>query len=291
MIRVIRPAVAIGADAAIEHELAQLRYAVQRRAYDLFQRRGPRDPAFDDWLDAERQLFHRAPIRLVRHDQGFRLAVLVAGYDPDSLVVRVSERRILIHAPAPSGADLAMGERLLADELQLPLLRAIDLPVGVDHERIEVGVEGAWLVVELPDFHSRPESEPEPILDAAAELRQPRPTPSAEPSAPATPRTDPTPAVPETARMAPTPADRAEPASHPELDPTPQTVQPTPAPAVDPRPSASRPKARQPAGPPPKGNSTGAAARPAKPLAAADRPRPPSAWRSWLTRLRSRRTR
>ena len=84
---------------SIFNELEHLHDAINRRAYELFRRRGDLwESPLADWLNAERQLVWKPAIELRRKDNEFEVLAATAGVEAKDLDVEVTPEDVLIKA-------------------------------------------------------------------------------------------------------------------------------------------------------------------------------------------------
>jgi HSP20 family molecular chaperone IbpA len=83
----------------IFNELEQLHNTINRRAYDLFRRRGDVwEGPLADWLNAERQLVWRPAIELRQKDNKFEVLAATPGVEAKDLDVQITAEDLLIKA-------------------------------------------------------------------------------------------------------------------------------------------------------------------------------------------------
>ncbi len=83
----------------IFNELEQLHNAINRRAYDLFRKRGDLwGGPLADWLNAERQLVWQPAIELRQKDNQFEVLAATPGVEAKDLDVQITPEDVLIKA-------------------------------------------------------------------------------------------------------------------------------------------------------------------------------------------------
>jgi HSP20 family protein len=94
-----RNGIALRKAETIFNELEQLHNAIDRRAYDLFRRRGDLwGGPLADWLNAERQLVWKPAIELRRKDNQFEVLAATPGVEAKDLDVQITAEDVLIKA-------------------------------------------------------------------------------------------------------------------------------------------------------------------------------------------------
>jgi HSP20 family protein len=119
---------------------------VQRRAFDLFHKRGGiggRD--LDDWLQAERQLHPAA--ELIERERDFQIRVALPGYDPKDVQVAALPDSILLEAKASSHPDKEDGEVRFSEFSESAVCRRFDLPGGIDVEKVAAKLDKGILEI------------------------------------------------------------------------------------------------------------------------------------------------
>lgn len=142
-------------------EFDKLADRIRVQAYNLFSHRGAGDGhALDDWLAAEREVCWPAA-ELAERDGEFVLNVALAGFEPGEITVTASPREILVRAThkheqksAGKGEPKVRWTEFRSDNV----LRRVELPSGVDLEKISADFHNGLLKIVAPKAQPAVES-------------------------------------------------------------------------------------------------------------------------------------
>jgi HSP20 family molecular chaperone IbpA len=114
-------------------EAKELFDSIARRAYEIFESEG-RVPghALDDWLQAEAELFQRAPLKITESREGVTVQADVRGFAPKVLEVDLEPRRVTIIGKRYNTAKRSTDTGNSSESLTTELLRTMQLPVEID---------------------------------------------------------------------------------------------------------------------------------------------------------------
>lgn len=145
------PVRVVPAPALAERE-SRLRERIERRAYELFERRGSvhgRD--VEDWLQAESELVRRFPHTVAKTDHAFIVFAELPGmWTADQLVVGVEARRLIISGEREVEVTYSDAQGTRTEKRAQSIFQALDLPVDVDPARATAGLAGMTLEVVMP---------------------------------------------------------------------------------------------------------------------------------------------
>jgi len=118
---------------------------IQRRAFDVFQRRGGTDGwDLDDWFQAERQLLPEA--ELIERENGFQLQVALPGYEPKDIQVVVLPDSILVQAKAAHRLE-GEGRVRFSEFKKEEVSRRFELPHAIDVDKVAAKLDKGILHV------------------------------------------------------------------------------------------------------------------------------------------------
>ncbi len=133
-------------------ETQQLRLAIARRAYELFEARG-REHGHDleDWLRAESELLRPVSISTSESVDQFTIRASVIGFEENELRVSIEPRRITILGKKGRNATETEGGKVeYIDWYPDQILQCIDLATEVIPESSVVELQSGLLKFELP---------------------------------------------------------------------------------------------------------------------------------------------
>ena len=142
---------------SIDRLIQEIYNQVARRAYERFQQRGfAHGNHFDDWLQAEAELFQTAPIHIEEEDDKFVVRAEVPGFRPGQVEVRVEPRRVLISGYAEQqDKQKTRGQTIYTEGRSTQLFRALNLPTEILPEKAQGSLADGVLQIVLPKAISR----------------------------------------------------------------------------------------------------------------------------------------
>ena len=125
--------------ASVEENDGSIRKAIERRAYELYDRDGFKEGRDQEhWFRAEKELTMKDALCSFEDDE-VTVRIATGGFSGATVLVSISARSALILS--------------LEDELGRPdsdFLRVVSLPVNVDPTRVTCALDGNDLVLKLP---------------------------------------------------------------------------------------------------------------------------------------------
>jgi HSP20 family molecular chaperone IbpA len=124
---------------------------ISRRAFEICESRGfvPGHEK-EDWLRAESELLHPIPLGLFESVDKYVVQAEVPGFRKRDLEITAEPRRLVIAGLRDSNLERKNGQVICSELRADRLLRAVDLPSGVDTSRVSTTLEDGILTVELP---------------------------------------------------------------------------------------------------------------------------------------------
>jgi HSP20 family protein len=132
-------------------EIAKRFEDVQRRAYELFEkRRCEAGHALEDWLKAEHELFGWPVAEMSERADGYELQVRLPGLDAKNIQITVAPQEIIVHG-ATESKNLTGNATVLWSEFETPsVCRRFELPGPIDIARVSTKLENGVLTVVIP---------------------------------------------------------------------------------------------------------------------------------------------
>ncbi len=149
---------------AVFRDIGEVRAAIGRRAFELFQRRGCA-PGYEmeDWLEAERELFYVPPAEVDERESGFRLTMSAPGFEAEDIHVIVWQREVLVEGKTERMPETRR-DNMRADHLESrTLYRHFDLPAPIETDAVTARVDQGSLAIEAPKHRAQ-----KPSVRAAA---------------------------------------------------------------------------------------------------------------------------
>lgn len=129
-------------------ETIDLLNGVQRRAYELFERRGGAPGnEIGDWLQAEREIFQVPRIELSENDGEFQLQVAVPGFDAKDLRVAALPDVVIVEGETAHQHRDKKGNVRLCEFGERKVFRQIPLPERVDVDHVSATLDKGLLEI------------------------------------------------------------------------------------------------------------------------------------------------
>jgi len=131
--------------------LAELRDAIRRRAFELFQKRGGElGKDLDDWLQAERDLFYTPHAAVNENEASYRMLISTPGFDASDIEVIATPRELLVEAKKERRLE-PKRDSLRAGALESrTLFRRFDLTAPIETDHATARIDEGSLTIEAP---------------------------------------------------------------------------------------------------------------------------------------------
>ena len=118
-----------------------------RRAYEIFERNGGFGRDFDNWLQAERELFWKPAIELHEKDKYFVLEAALSGVDPKDLDIEVTPEDIVLKANIQHEHKEDKGTVHICEFESGKMFRSIHLPTKINPDKVKAEFKDGLLRV------------------------------------------------------------------------------------------------------------------------------------------------
>lgn len=133
------------------HEMQDLHHLIARRAYELFANSGfSHGHDLNDWLRAERELLHPAPVELAETDSEVILRAELPGFRENEVTVAVEPVRVIIFAEHQVDIEQTKAKTLYSEWQSNRVFRCLNLPVRVNPRKATKHLSNGMLEVKLP---------------------------------------------------------------------------------------------------------------------------------------------
>jgi hypothetical protein len=127
--------------ASVEENDGEIRKAIERRAYELYERDGSKDGSDQEhWFRAERELTIQDAACLIENGE-VTVRLPMEGFSASTVLVSISARSALI---------LSLDDESRPSCIDSDFLRVVSIPVAVDATRVTCELDGGDLVLKLP---------------------------------------------------------------------------------------------------------------------------------------------
>jgi len=130
-------------------EMRRMLSDVERKAFDLFQRRGAAlGHELDDWLQAERETLSAPSAELTETPGGFALRMAIPGFSAKQVQVTATPQELIVKAEHPS-QDANSDERMCWSELPPngKACRRVPLPATIDIAKVTATLDDGMLLI------------------------------------------------------------------------------------------------------------------------------------------------
>lgn len=143
---------------SIVEEIMGRQEMIAQRAFDLFRSHADMFSAeFDDWLQAERELFPQPSIEVRKANNHFEINAALPGVDPKKVDVKVTAEDVLITAERETTGVTAEAAGK-TPEGKVQYFRSIHLPEPIDPSHVKADYRHGRLHVSAPIVKPEPRS-------------------------------------------------------------------------------------------------------------------------------------
>jgi len=140
----------------LQPHVEEVRAAIARRAYELFEAGGwQHGHDREHWFRAETELLANAPAHLTESGDALNLGVTIEGFKKSEIKTSIEPRRIVVVGKRRVGAPAKKRTGIAYPEL---ILSVIDLPVDISPKKAVIQFRTGMLTFELPKSKDAPVS-------------------------------------------------------------------------------------------------------------------------------------
>jgi HSP20 family protein len=144
---------------SIIDEIMRRQEMIARRAFELFKNHEDMFSAdFDDWLQAERELFPQPSIELRKMDNHFEIDAALPGVDPKKVDVKVTAEDVLItgEREVPRAGAMTAEAAGKTSDGKVQYFRSIHLPEPIDPNNVKADYRQGLLHLSAPIVKTEP---------------------------------------------------------------------------------------------------------------------------------------
>jgi HSP20 family protein len=132
--------------------------AIERRAFDLFEKRGCQlGHDLEDWIQAERDIVSAEldvvfspPCELLDEGKEFKAQIAMPGFDAKDVQVSVTQDSIVVKAHAAHNHEQKEGSFSFRESAQNNLFHRLAFPASIDIDKVSASLENGILQVTAP---------------------------------------------------------------------------------------------------------------------------------------------
>jgi HSP20 family protein len=145
--REVTPAIRTG---ALSDEIKQMFDSVAQRAFQIFQSNGVFGHDLENWLQAERELFHPVHLDVSESAEAFTVRAEVPGFAAKELEVNIEGQCLAISGKREKREERKDRKSVYSEYCSDQVLRVVELPADVKAEAATASLKDGILSVEMP---------------------------------------------------------------------------------------------------------------------------------------------
>jgi len=124
---------------------------IEQRAHEIFKRSGAIDGhALDDWLKAESEFLHPAPLDIEESDSEYVVRVEAPGFLEKEIEVAANPDQVIISAQHKSESEHKKGKTVRTEQQSTSICRAFSLPSNINPHGVKKHLRDGVLEIRLP---------------------------------------------------------------------------------------------------------------------------------------------
>ncbi len=132
-------------------EIAKQFEAIERRAFDLFEKRGSElGHDLEDWLQAERDVVWSPATELMDEGKEFRARIALPGFDAKDVHVTALPDALVVQAGTTHTHEEKEGNVCFCEFSRNNLFRRLTLPASIDVDKVSASLDKGILQVIAP---------------------------------------------------------------------------------------------------------------------------------------------
>jgi len=132
-------------------EIAKRLEAVQRRAFELFEKRGREDGhELEDWFKAEQELFGSAAAELTEKNGVYEIGVTLPGFEAKDVEVTATPAEVVIHAATQKEKKSEKDNVLWTEFGSDDVYRRFQVPNAINVDQVTAKLDNGLLRVIAP---------------------------------------------------------------------------------------------------------------------------------------------
>ncbi len=134
-------------------EIAKRLQGVQRRAFDLFEKRGRElGHEWEDWFKAEHELFGWPAAELSEKDGAYGLEITLPGFEAKDVEVTVTPNEVIVHAATEKESKTQKDNVLWTEFGSNDVYRRFDVPNAINVDQVTAKLDNGILRVNAPEI-------------------------------------------------------------------------------------------------------------------------------------------
>jgi HSP20 family protein len=132
-------------------EIAKRLEAVERRAFDLFEKRGRElGHELEDWLEAERELLGTSTAELTEKNGAYEIGIALPGFEAKDIEVTTTPNEVIVHAATKEEEKTQKDDRLWSQLRSNEFYRRFEVPVAINVDQVTAKLAAGMLHITVP---------------------------------------------------------------------------------------------------------------------------------------------
>jgi HSP20 family protein len=132
-------------------EIAKRLQGVQRRAFDLFEKRGGEvGHELEDWFKAEHELLGWPAAELTEKDGAYELEITLPGFEVKDIEVTATPNEVIVHAATEKEKKTQKDNVLWTEFGSNDVYRSFDVPNAINVDQVTAKLDNGILRVNAP---------------------------------------------------------------------------------------------------------------------------------------------
>jgi HSP20 family protein len=137
---------------AVFNEMAQRFEEIERRAYELFEKRGRENGhELEDWLHAEHELLGWPAGELAEKDGAYEMRISLPGFEAKDVEVTATPNEIVVHAASKGEKKEEKGNVLWTEFGSRDIYRRFEVPKSINADKVTANLENGLLRIKAPE--------------------------------------------------------------------------------------------------------------------------------------------
>ena len=132
-------------------EIAKLLEAVERRAFDLFEKRGRElGHELEDWFKAENELLGTSAAELTEENDAYKLGITLPGFAAKDVEVTATPNEVIVHAATENEKKTQKDNVLSTESGSKEVYRRFQVPRAINVDQVTAKLDGGILQINAP---------------------------------------------------------------------------------------------------------------------------------------------
>lgn len=141
---------------AIFDEMAKRFQEVERRAFDLFEKRGREfGHELEDWLNAEHEVLGWPAGELAEKDGSYEMRISLPGFEAKEVEVTAAPNEIVVHAATKEEKKEEKANVLWTEFGSNDVYRRFEVPNSINVDKVTANLENGLLRIKAPEITKR----------------------------------------------------------------------------------------------------------------------------------------